>query len=182
MAPLPTTKSNRERLKRSSDEMQKIELDYNICIAQNHARALKYLQRTPDVSSSHSSLFLNLVSKGHASYFPNTTLPKELRRKRVSNTKIETGKHSGMLLKKELGQGAFGRVVLMNTSENRRSSTVAIKVQSSADSLAWEFIILKRLEQRMSADAKKSVEYAYARPINFISVADGGMLSMSTVS
>jgi len=163
--------------------MQKIEIDYNRCITDNIEMALRRLQKKPDVSDSRGSLLSLLLSKGNVFHLPNDVLPKGLRRKHiVCNTEVAVGKHGGLLLKKELGRGAFGRVVLMNTSNNRQSSNIAIKVQSPTDSLAWEYIVLQRLEQRLIPDRKQDIDYAYPRPISFISLADGGIMSMSAAS
>jgi len=145
--------------------------------------ALKRLQSKPDIPDHHASLFSLLISNGKAFYLPGAALPKQLRRKHiVSNTKVVVGKHGGLVLRKELGRGAYGRVVLMNTPDSLHCSTVAIKVQSPTGSLAWEYTVLQRLERRILHDGKQDFDYAYPRPVSFISLADGGLLSMSAAS
>ena len=173
-----------DQLKRSSDEMQKSEIDYAHFLSHNIQMALRRLETRSDVvPDSRSPLFSLLLSKGKAFHLPNSLLPKQLRRKHIScNTEVAVGKHGGLLLEKELGQGAYGRVILMNVPSNHQGDTMAIKVQSPTDSLAWEYLLLQRLEERLISDGKADLHYAFPRPMSFISFADGGILSMSAAS
>jgi hypothetical protein len=170
-------------LKRSYDDFQKAEFDYKMCVAQNIKTALTHLQTKPDLPDYDKPSLSRLLSGRKVFHFPSVALPKQLRRKHlVSNTEVLFGTHGGLFLKKELGRGTFGRVFLVNTLDTRNRRTVAIKVQSPTDSLAWEFVVLQRLEKRILLNRKQAIDYAFPRPINFISLADGGILNMSAVS
>ena len=173
----------RERLKRSHDQVQIAVFDYNTCIAQTIEHALMSLQRNPGTPDSNNPFLSRLLSAGSKFHFPRLAVPKLLRKKKIiSATNVSFGNHGGLVLKKELGRGTFGRVILVDTTESDTSGRIAIKVQAPTHSLAWEFVVLRRLEQRLLKNGKQSNSYAFPTPINFISLADGGILSMSVVS
>ena len=170
-------------MKRSHDDVQKAEFDYKKYVAQNIKSALTHLQTKPDIPDYDKPSLSRLLSGRKVFYFPSFVLPKQLRRKTlISNTEVLFGRHGGLFVKKELGRGTFGRVFLVNTLDTCNKRTVAIKVQSPTESLAWEFVVLQRLEKRILLNRKQAVDYAFPRPINFISLADGGILNMSAVS
>ena len=173
--------SSSKRLKISSDDIRKSEIDYNNHLNHNIQMSLKRLQTKSDIVPA--SLLSLLLSKGKAFHFPNAVLPKQLRRKRIAtNTEVALGKHGGLCLKKELGQGAYGRVILMDDTESSQRNKIAVKVQTPTGCLSWEYTVLQRLEQRLIQDGKEDTNYDFPRPISFISVADGGILSMSAAS
>mmetsp|Transcript_20600 Transcript_20600/g.23120 ORF Transcript_20600/g.23120 Transcript_20600/m.23120 type:complete len:1260 (-) Transcript_20600:14-3793(-) len=174
-----------KRLKRlSNDGVRKKKIDYKSHLNHSTQIALRRLQTKSDIiSDSHAPLLSLLLSKGKAFHLPKAVLPQQLRRKRISNTdQVALGKHGGLRLKRELGEGAYGRVILMNTSESNQSDTIAIKVQKPTGCLAWEYTVLQRLEQRLAEDGKEDTNYPFPRPMSFISIADGGILSMSAAS
>jgi hypothetical protein len=145
--------------------------------------ALKRLQSKAVVApNSRAPLSSLLFSCGKEFHLPNAALPRELRRKRIArNTEVVVGKHGGRLCR-ELGRGAYGVVLLMDVSESMISNKIAVKVQSPTGSLAWEYEVLQRLEDRITRDGKTGTGNAYPRPFSFISLADGGILSMSAAS
>ncbi len=170
-------------MKRSHDEVQKTVHDYNQCISENIEHALKDLQRNSCKPDLAVPFRWRLLRKRRAFHFPRVPLPKQFRRKNiVSYTNVSFGKHGGLLLKRELGRGTFGRVILVDSTDSDSYETIAIKVQSPTHSLAWEFMVLQRLEQRLIRNTKKLPHYAFPRPISFISLCDGGILSMSAAS
>jgi hypothetical protein len=63
---------------------------------------------------------------------------------------MNIGKHSGVV-RNELGRGAFGVVVLMDVEDVSRGETIAVKAQSPTDCLAWEYELLKLLEDRVGS-------------------------------
>jgi len=140
--------------------------------------ALRRLQTSSMVAAdSRTPLFSLLVPKSKAYYFPACVLPKQLRKSRLTiNTEIAVGKHSGILTK-VLGNGAYGRIFLMNGTNGK----IAIKVQSPTDCLAWEYEILQRLEKRILSRSR-CYTFWFPRPFAFLQVADGAILSMSAVS
>lgn len=147
------------------------------------AMSLRRLQTDATVTTdSRAPLSSLLLSKGQAFHLPTVALPKQLcRKKAISDTEVSVGKHSGVV-RRELGRGAYGVIFLMESTESsQQTNGLAIKVQSPTDSLAWEFEILKRLESRFPS---KSVSFAYSfpRPFSIVSLADGGIMSMSAAS
>ena len=170
-------------MKRSFDEVETAVYNYNQCISESIEHALKDLQRNHSKPDLTTPFRWRLLRDRRAFHFPRVPIPKQFRRKNiVSDTNVSFGKHGGLLLKRELGQGTFGRVILVDSTDSGSCGTVAIKVQSPTHSLAWEFVVLQRLEQRLIRNTKKSPHYAFPRPISFISLCDGGILSMSAVS
>ncbi len=170
-------------MKRPYEDVQKSVLNYDTCIAQASEHALRDLKRNAHNPDSGIPFPSGLFSRGKLFDLPRVPLPKQLRRKYlVSDSNVLFGKHGGLLLKKELGRGTFGRVILVNPTGTATSGTVAIKVQSPTHSLAWEFVVLQRLERRLLQNTKQSDTYTFPRPISFISLADGGILTMSAAS
>lgn len=170
-------------MKRSYNEVEKTTYDYNQCISKSIERALNETQRNSSDPDLTSPFRCRLLRKRRTFHFPRVALPKQLRKKNIApDTNVSFGKYGGLLLKKELGQGTFGRVIIVDSKSSDSYGTIAIKVQSPTHSLAWEFLVLQRLQQRLIRNAKKSHNYAFPRPISFISLGDGGILSMSAVS
>lgn len=156
-------------------ELHQSAVDYTKSHNHNIRMALKRLQNKSIVASdSRAPLVSLLVSSGKVFHLPNAVVPRQLRLKRIAyNTEVSVGKHGG-ILNRELGRGAYGVVVLMNVSKNNISNNIAIKVQCPTDSLAWEYEVLQRLEDRISRNGKVCSSYAFPRPFGFISLADGG--------
>jgi hypothetical protein len=171
-----------QQLSREEDDHLSV-VDYEKTHDRDIRMALKRLRNTSIVApDSGTPLFDLLASRGKVFHLPNTILPRQLRLKRIArNTEVVVGRHSG-LLSRELGRGAYGLVVLMDVFVHNVSSKAAIKVQSPTDSLAWEYEVLQRLEDRMSKHGMVGTSNAYPRPLGFISLADGGILSMSAAS
>lgn len=145
--------------------------------------SLKRLQNkaivAPDPNTPLPTL---LFSRGKEFHLPNASLPRELRRKRIArNTDVVVGRHGGRLCR-ELGRGAYGVVLLMDVPENGLSKKVAVKVQSPTDSLAWEYEVLQRLVNRIRRSGNAYASNVYPQPFSFISLADGGIFSMSAAS
>jgi hypothetical protein len=145
--------------------------------------ALRRLQASSSVASnSRSPLLALLTVQGKSFHLPHIPIPREFRSKHLSgNTKVQIGKHSGVV-NCELGRGAYGVVALMDVHEDAGvgADTIAVKAQSPTDCLAWECEILRRLEDRTKVN--KSGAYVFPRPLSFISLADGGILSMTSGS
>lgn len=146
--------------------------------------AIRRLQTSSSVVSSSQSPLLSLLSvRGKTFHLPHLVLPRELRSNHLAGkTKVSVGKHSGVL-SHELGRGAYGVVALMEVHDDpEKSSTIAIKAQSPTHCLAWEFEVMRRLEARIQAVEEDHTELPFPRPLSFISLADGGILSMTAGS
>ena len=144
--------------------------------------ALRRVMTTSAISvDSRAPLSKLLISKGRTFHFPSISLPKQLRRKRTtSNIEVAVGKHTGMV-HKELGRGVYGIIFLMNIATLEKNQEVAIKVQSPTGSLAWEFEVLQRLERRFCGSTGRR-DFPFPRPFSLVSLADGGIMSMSAAS
>lgn len=143
--------------------------------------ALRRLQTLSTVASNSRAPLLSLLSTSGQSYhLPHVVFPREFRRKHLSaNTKVVVGNHIGSI-SKELGRGTYGVVVLMKVDDSNHDGTIALKAQSPTDCLAWEYEILKRVEDRTVSQQPEN--YAFPKALSFISLADGAMLSMTTGS
>jgi hypothetical protein len=155
-------------------------VDYSTIHNHDIKMALRRLQTTSSVASDSKASLLSLLStQGKTFHLPHVLLPREFRSKSLlANTKVCVGKHSG-LVSKELGRGAYGVVVLMDFDEKNPARGIAVKAQAPTDCLAWEYEILQRVEQRIS---KEQGALAFPKAVSFISLADGGMVSMTAGS
>ncbi|KAG7364896.1 Mad3/BUB1 homology region 1 domain containing protein [Nitzschia inconspicua] len=167
---------------RLSDTAQVPATEYKIVHDHDVVMSLRRLQTTSTVTTDNRApLSTLLVTKGQAFHLPSIALPKQLCRKRtIVDAEISVGKHSG-IVRKELGRGAYGIIFLMDIAGGTKNHDLAIKVQSPTDSLAWEFEILKRLESRFPSKMT-NYSYSFPRPFSIVSLADGGIMSMSAAS
>lgn len=146
--------------------------------------SLRRLQSSSSVASNSRAPLPSLLStRGKCFHLPHVVLPREFSSKHITaNTQICVGKHTGVI-SKELGRGGYGVVALMETEKNcDQTNTIAIKVQSPTDCLAWECEILRRLEKRAKKSDEKDESYPFPRPLTFVSLADGSILSMTAGS
>jgi len=134
---------------------------------------------------------MKALSAKHQVYdVPKYVLPRVFRRKLLDQgAEIKIGRTSGTV-KQELGRGAYGVVVLLNIEDDNNSGekTFALKAQSSIESLAWEYEIIKKIEDRIgprwNADQRrqKSSPFPYPKALAFVALADGGLMSMTAAS
>lgn len=166
----------------SDEENVRTAVDYDVIHGHDIKMSLRRLQTTSSVASNSRAPLLSLLTtEGSSFHLPHLLVPRELRGKRVvpEKTKVVIGKHSG-LVRNELGRGAYGVVLLMDVEGSSNQDTIALKVQYPTDCLAWEYEILRRMEQRLSS--KHSGDFGFPRALSFISLADGGMMSMTAGS
>jgi hypothetical protein len=145
-------------------------------------QALRLVQESRSVASNSRTPLSSLLSVKEKTYhLPHLAVPKEFRQKFLkAKTNVALGKHSGIVTK-ELGRGAYGVVVLMESDDVNENDAIAVKVQSPTDSLAWEYDVLLRVERRVPTSCSFG-PYPFPRALSFVSLADGGMLSMTTGS
>lgn len=84
------------------------------------------------------------------------------------------------LVEKELGRGAYGVVTLLKSTDGGSTSRLAMKSQTMSDSLAWEYEILLKLQERVGT--KKNHQYPFPAPHSFLSLQDGSVMTMSPAS
>jgi len=174
--------SQHKATRESTDSSGAKAVAYDSTHSRNCKMALRRLQASSSVASDSRAPLLALLSvRGESFHLPHISLPREFRAKHLSgNTEVHIGKHAGVVCR-ELGRGAYGVVALMNLSETLGSATgtIALKAQAPTDCLAWECEILRRLEGRI--ETKKEI-HTFPSPLSFMSLADGGILSMTAGS
>merc|ERR1740124_42011 len=115
-------------------------------------------------------------------------LPKGLKKVPRKGTEIDMGGFE-FVVKSLLGRGAYGTVLLCDAvcdSPTSRSN-FALKVQTPAGCLAWEYEILDRLDQRVRMSkrtqiARKDEVVPFPRVLSFVAFSDGGVLGMTAGS
>mmetsp|Transcript_28205 Transcript_28205/g.68625 ORF Transcript_28205/g.68625 Transcript_28205/m.68625 type:complete len:361 (+) Transcript_28205:2802-3884(+) len=111
-----------------------------------------------------------------------TPLPYQFKRSKIPpNSIVHFGDHRG-LISRELGRGMNGIVLLIEVQSDRDVQTVALKVQTAPASLAWEFEILKRLENRLHRRRRKNDSPNFPLPLSFVCCHDGAFMSLSPAS
>ena len=121
-----------------------------------------------------TDLVITLSKKGNIVDLPNQSLPRGLKRKTsTQGEEIKVGSRTG-IVKQELGRGSYGVVVLLDSTEE---GVTAVKAQSPTDCLAWEYVLMKRLEERCTSDP-----FPFPKPLSFVSLADGALLGMTAGS
>lgn len=103
-------------------------------------------------------------------------------------------------VKHELGRGAYGVVLLCDSNDGAQEFSSALKVQTPTGCLAWEFDILRKIEDRLpqlegptkraSSRRRRSRDDAdnsesmppFPRALSFVNFSDGGLLSMTAGS
>jgi len=144
------------------DTINKIAISYDILHEKNINRALLEAMddaRDDAIYQPQSSCDddTGLLTQGIVLDRRDNSLPKNLLFKSpTKGTKISIG---GKMISvaHELGRGAYGVVLLCNRLKGNENSrmTVALKVQSPTGCLAWEYSVLKRLNQRLPQNRLK---------------------------
>lgn len=121
-----------------------------------------------------------LSSKGVRYSIPNYALPKVFKKKSIERgEKINIGGTDATVLQ-ELGRGAFGVVVLM---EIKNGPNLAVKASiNDSDTLAWEYEVLQKIEERINPKQFGSSPFPYPKPLSCLKLADGGMFCMTAAS
>ena len=125
-----------------------------------------------------------LMTENLVSNLPCDCLPSNLR---LSTKEIAPGtkfvlRRKTAAVKRQLGRGAFGRVLLLASDEHTSDEMAAVKAQSPIGPLAWEFEILERLRDRLKGKLDPLKQSPFPQPLSFVSLADGAFLTMQAVS
>ena len=164
-------------------------VDYRQAHRGNIKSALSRLRQSASDSIGRVTSLSELMSARHLVYdVPAYVQPRVFKAKLVDRgTEIRIGASSGTVAQ-ELGRGAYGVVVLMN-GENQSDGKLAVKGQTDAETLAWEYEILKKVESRI--EPKLGIQqnrtnrvFPYPKPIAFAALAahSGGIMSMTAAS
>ena len=126
------------------------------------------------------------------------SIPRALLQRLPTNGReIEIGNTTADV-KYELGRGAYG-VVFLCEMKGSQAFTSALKVQSPTDCLAWEFTVLKKIQDRLKLsghtecaggrrprmkgrDGDDNVLPPFPLPLSFVAFSNGGLLSMTAGS
>lgn len=154
---------------------------YSFIHNRDKTSAIQRLKSSSNVAGDFRAPLEVLLSESGVVYdLPEFLLPRTLRSKALQGKKdINIGKHKGVV-RTELGRGGYGVVVLLDVDCDKRKRDLAVKAQSPTDCLAWEYEVLKRVEQRIGSITQGV--YPFPKPMAFISLADGGMMSMTAGS
>ena len=120
------------------------------------------------------------ASRSQFTIFDNRkkSMPKALLRQSfTAGTKIVLSGRDSVIISNELGRGVYG-VVLLCKDETGESD--ALKVQAPIGSLAHEYSILLRIEDRMEPNA--SDFYPFPRSLALYAYSEGGLFSMTAGS
>ncbi|GKY99718.1 hypothetical protein MPSEU_000925800 [Mayamaea pseudoterrestris] len=126
-----------------------------------------------------ASLTEVLASEGLIVTCPSEVIPRVFKTPKISNgTEITFGKKKA-IIKCELGRGAFGIVVLLETGA--AGNTIAVKVQQPTESLAVEYEIMSKITERLHSRESAAMAY-FPRPLAYLAAASGAMMSMTAAS
>jgi len=106
------------------------------------------------------------------------SMPKALLRQSfTAGTKIVLSGRETVSISNELGRGVYGVVLLCN---DEAGESDALKVQAPIGSLAHEYSILLRIEDRIETNA--SAFYPFPRSLALYAYSEGGLFSMTAGS
>ena len=162
-------------------------VDYEVNRKNDTKGAIQRLaSKSVSFPKNRKSLNKILTTEKFVCNLPSHVLPHNLRltvKKSAvpSGTGIVLGR-SSTSVKRELGRGAYGCVLLLESDGNQSDAKAAVKAQSPVGSLAWEYEILQRLRDRLNSKLGASRRIPFPAPLSFVSLADGALLTMEAVS
>jgi len=160
-------------------------VDYEINRKNDMKSAIQRLSsKSVSFPKNRKSLEKILTTEKFVCNLPSHVLPHNLRLQKsavASGTGIVLGRSSASV-KRELGRGAYGCVLLLESEGNQSDAKAAVKAQSPVGSLAWEYEILERLRDRFRSKFGESKRVPFPAPLSFVSLADGALLTMEAVS
>ena len=160
-------------------------VEYEVQRKQDVKKAIQRVStRSEPFPQNLKSLEKILTAKNFIYNLPSKVLPTHLRLQKSSvspGTTIKLG-NSSAPVKQELGRGAYGCVLLLESDGNSSGTKAAVKAQTPAGSLAWEYEILNRLRTRCHNELGNSTRIPFPAPLSFVALADGALLTMEAVS
>lgn len=160
-------------------------VDYEVRHKKDVRSAIQRLSsRSAPFPEKVRSLEKILTRESFIGNLPSHVLPHNLRLQKSSvaaGTRIVLGRSSASV-KQELGRGAYGCVLLLETDGNSAEAKAAVKAQAPVGSLAWEYEILERLRTRFRKKLASSTRIPFPAPLSFVALADGALLTMEAVS
>lgn len=158
-------------------------IDYVVLHKQDVEKAKDCVKERASGSLPRDASLSKILSAKLVCDLPTQVLPRPLKKKDLllSGDLLKMGRSSATV-RKELGRGAYGIVVSLENSDGESSShaSVAVKAQSPVGCLAWEYEVLRRVEQRIVESSTTIDSLPFPNPLSFIVLADGAMLGMTT--
>lgn len=160
-------------------------VDYTVRHRQDTKLAIQRLSsRSVAFPKNRKSLTKILSTENFVCNLPTHVLPATLR---LNKTAVASGTgitlvRSSASVKQELGRGAYGCVLLLESESNLSETKAAVKAQAPVGCLAWEYEILLRLRDRLHGKIGPSERAPFPAPLSFVSLADGALLTMEAVS
>lgn len=145
-------------------------VDYNKLFKSNTQAARDRLKQLASQRVEQATSLNKILSVKTLVYDePRYILPKVFRKKLLDQgSEIKIG-HCSATVKQELGRGTYGVVVLLNVDSDA-ADKIAVKAQTCTESLAWEYEILQKIEDRVGN------RFPYPKPLAFTSLADGALM------
>lgn len=150
-------------------------------LSKNH-EAIVYERRHKEDMESAMRKCMTAASKSRSGFaiFDNRKYPMPkalLRQSFTSGTKIDLCGGDTVTISNELGRGVYGVVLLCNDDTNQSD---ALKIQAPIGSLAHEYSVLLRVEDRIQPPT--SAFYPFPRSRALYAFAEGGLFSMTAGS
>ena len=157
-------------------------VDDNATILSKNHDAIVYERRHRDDMESAMRKCMAAASKSRSRFaiFDNrkNPMPKALLRQSfTTGNKIDLSGGEKVTIAYELGRGVYGVVLLCNDESGRSD---ALKIQAPIGSLAHEYSVLLRVEDRVQP--KTSAFYPFPRSRALYAFAEGGLFSMTAAS
>ena len=161
-------------------------VDYHKIIKQNAKAAMSRLKALSSGRIELNASLIKILADKTIYDVSNYVLPRVFKRKLLDKgSEIKIGSTKGTV-KRELGRGAYGVVVLLEIDDSGCSETIAIKAQPNTECLAHEFEMLKKIECRIgpkcSHNDHQGDPFPFPKPMSFVTLADGGLMSMTAAS
>ena len=158
-------------------------IDYEKALKASTFGAMRLIKDAASGSVEQCSSLIDVLSTTCVYDVPKYVLPRIFRKKLLDKgSEIKIGYSKGTI-KRELGRGANGVVVLLSV-DSEINESVAVKAQASTPTLAMEYEMLKRIELRIGKRwaPDKVLPFPFPKPLSFVALADGGMMSMTAAS
>ena len=141
-------------------------------------------QRLKSIAIGHfpsgRSLCELVLTNGLVCNCPTQVLPRPLKQQKIQEGSLITVGRFSSKLKRVLGRGTYGIVILMEDGPDSRK--VAVKAQRPSGCLAHEYDIIQKIQERLGSRAHHSSKNAFPKAFSFLTLADGAMMGLSAGS
>jgi hypothetical protein len=124
-----------------------------------------------------------LSTSGFVCDLPTYVIPRPLKQRTVQHGVELIIDCCKGIVDQELGRGSNGIVVVLEEEGQSDIGPIAIKSQSPTGCLAWEYEILKTIENRVrDGNSKQIGSLPFPTALSFVSLADGALLTTTAAS